>query len=327
MSNIYTLVGDPHITSKSLDHGDKLFDIVESMGNRVIWLGDFLDTKEVIRGKCLNLIHKRLSESKLHHIIVIGNHDWFNLECKDHALQVLKTLKNVSIIDRPSILGSQIVALPYIHNVSELRAELDKLREIGVKSIVGHFDTIGFDYGNGHSSESGLTIDDFQGFECVISGHYHKLQRKGVLTYLGTPFSHSFGEANQDKVLGVWDAESLEIKLIPTSFPRHVSVDHTVGSPKSDAQVAEFINQNRNNKIRVRLFGKPEDVVKFNKSPYNELNIKWEDKSDGSSDSHHDVDESLDNKSQFMGWARDIKGLDQETINIGLGILEGLNVK
>ena len=64
----FTIVGDPHAKPGNLNKINHLFDMVETLGNTVIWLGDFLDTKEIIRGKCLNLIHRRLSESKLTHI-------------------------------------------------------------------------------------------------------------------------------------------------------------------------------------------------------------------------------------------------------------------
>ena len=50
MTDKYIVVGDPHCTHKSLDKIDKLFDIVEERPEEtIIWLGDFLDTKEVIR--------------------------------------------------------------------------------------------------------------------------------------------------------------------------------------------------------------------------------------------------------------------------------------
>lgn len=326
MSNKYTVVGDPHITSKSLDKANQLFDLVEGMGNKVIWLGDFLDTKEVIRGKCLNLLHTRLEQSKLQHYIIVGNHDWFNLECKDHSLKVLKSLPNVVVIDAPMMLEDGVLAIPYIHDKAVIKSMLDANdQNRSFHSMFGHLDVVGFDYGNGHNSESGLTHDDFKGLDCVISGHYHKLQNTGNLTYLGTPFSHSFGEANQDKVIGVWDSATKKLDLFATAFPRHVSMDFTVGG--STKSLEKFIEANKTNHIRIRLFGEPEDVIKLDKSPFGELNIKWENKSEGSVDQDLDVDESLDNKSQFMAWGRDIKGLDDETLQLGLSILEALNAK
>ena len=55
--------------------------------------------------------------------------------------------------------------------------------------------------------------------------------------YLGSPFSHSFGESNEKKRLGILDAESKKIEFIPINkFPKHISMEINVKSsaPKID---------------------------------------------------------------------------------------------
>lgn len=186
----------------------------------------------------------------------------------------------------------------------------------------------GFDYGNGHYCEDGvITHDDFQGFKQVISGHFHKLQQTGNFTYLGTPFSHSFGEANQDKALGIYHLEDDRLELIPTEFPRHISMKVDLSKRGALKKVEDFLSGNEKNLVRLQLHGSPEDVIKFDKSKYSSFNIKWEDKSDAPMDSKINLDESLDNKTQFVEWGKNIKQLDQDTIALGLSILESLNVK
>ena len=324
----FTIIGDPHITPKSLDKGVKLFQKVEELGNPTIWLGDLLDTKEVIRGKCLNLLYEQFSKSKLQHIVLVGNHDWFNLECQDHSLKPLSSLPNVRIIDKiESHPNLPFIFFPYIHDKSNLKQALAQFQDQKLIAF-GHFEVSGFDFGNGHLCEDGKIVhDDFKGFKRVISGHFHKLQETGNFTYLGTPFSHSFGEANQDKVIGVYNLLTDTLQLIPTDFPRHLSIKLDFSKKNQDKKLKDFLNGNESNLIRVQLFGNPEDVSKFDKSRYSEFSIKWEDKSDAPTDSKHNLDETLDNKTQFQQWAKEIRNLDKDTVSLGLSILEAVGAK
>lgn len=326
MLNTFTIIGDPHITPKSLIKGLKLCQTVEDLGNPCIWTGDLLDTKEVIRGACQNLLFDYFKSSKLQHIVLVGNHDWFNLQCKDHSLRTLSALPNVKIIDSPINHPTlPFTFIPYIHDQQVLKSVLKDYSDPN-RVLFGHFDVAGYDYGNGHICENGLTHADLSGFKRVISGHFHKLQQTGNFTYIGTPFSHSFGEANQDKVLGIYTLDTDKLDLIPTDFPRHVSLKLDMSKRGSQKRLDEFLSENKNNIARVQLYGTPESVSKLDKSLYAELNIKWEDKSE-QQESVHNVDENTDNKSQFMTWAKTIRQLDTETVNLGISILESLNVK
>ncbi len=328
MLDRFTIIGDPHITPKSLDKGAHLFQKVEELGNPTIWLGDFLDTKEVIRGKCLNLLHEYFSKSKLQHIVLIGNHDWFNLECQDHSLKSLSSLPNVRIIDKVELHPKlPFIFFPYIHDKAQLKEILSQVSNPNLIAF-GHFEVSGFDFGNGTMCEDGKIIyDDFANFKRVISGHFHKLQQTGNFTYLGTPFSHSFGEANQDKVIGVYELSTDTLELIPTDFPRHISMKVDLSKKNAEKKLQEFLAGNEHNLIRIQMYGTPEEVSKLDKTKYASYGIKWEDKSDSPEQAAGKLDETLDNKSQFQEWAKNIKGLDQATIDLGLSVLEAVGAK
>lgn len=324
-----TIIGDPHITPKSLDKSSKLFQQVEDLGYPAVWLGDLLDTKEVIRGKCLNAFYDYFKSSKLNHVLIVGNHDWFNLECLDHSLKPLGSLENVKIIDKVEKSEDHTVMfVPYVHDKQLLKKMIKDTKGKGKITMFGHFDVSGFDYGNGHMCEDGIiTKDDFKGFKRVISGHFHKFQNTDNFMYLGTPFSHSFGESNQDKVIAVLDLNTDQIELIPTEFPRHVSLKVDMSSKGGMAKIEKFIELNPTNLIRIQLHGAPEDTTSVDRSKFENYKIKWEDKSESENDTSQTLDESLDNKSQFQEWANNIKKLDSDTVQLGLSILEALNAK
>jgi DNA repair exonuclease SbcCD nuclease subunit len=324
MHDTFTVVGDPHLEPNNLDQVEELFNLVEGLNRPTMWLGDFLNTKEVIRGRCLNALFRYFLRSKLTHYVIIGNHDYFNLDCEDHSLVVLKALSNVVIIDQPTMVGD-INVIPYVHDKIKLKELLGSMKEGSV--LFGHLEVSGFDFGNGHlCDDARITHDDFSKFKRVVSGHFHKLQQTGNFTYLGTPFSHSFGEANQDKAIATYDVGSDEMMLIPTKFPRHVSIKIDTLDPKCREKISTFLDENLGNKIRIQLTGTPESVVAIDKSEFRS-DIKWEDKSESEKFDGVSLDETLTNKAQFESWARDIRSLDPATLSLGLSILEAVGGK
>lgn len=324
----FTIVGDPHAKPGNLDLINKLFDIVEDFGNNAIWLGDFLDTKEVIRGKCLNLLYRRLSESKLQHYILVGNHDWFNLDCQDHSLEILKELPNVVIIDTPQTFEFGH-CIPYIHDQDELKKVLKNLSKD--KPLFAHLEIKGFDFGNGHICDHGITTRSLSKFPLVVSGHFHKFQNKGNLVYLGTPFSHSFGETNQDKWLAIFDSEKkdlnnenephlcmgMETISMNGIFPGHSTVTIDCNDP-NPAMHGYYEHDH----IRFIYEGTKENIEKAKIKYPAPVGAKVIERPTDSMVNNLVIDETLDNTVKFKNWAKDIKGLDLETIDLGAAILE-----
>lgn len=304
----YTIVGDPHAKPSNLDKIDRLFDLVEDIGNPVIWLGDLLDTKEVIRGNCLNLYHERLSNSDLDHTILVGNHDWFNLDCKDHSLKTLSLLANVEVIDRP-VYNDEFTLLPYCHDPEMLRNWLSKARK---NTVIGHLDICGFDFGNGLISSEGLKIEDLKLFQRVISGHYHKYQQIKNVTYIGTPFSHSFGESDQDKVIAVYDVDDDTLELLPTPFPRHRTIELDCSKHYSHWY-------NDTDYFRVILKGTQEEIDQIPRME----NVKYVEQPTNLVKSST-IEETQSPEVQFVKWAKDIKGFSEDVVALGLEILENV---
>lgn len=317
-----TVVGDPHITHKSLDRGAGLFYLAEETGQTCVWLGDMLDTKEVIRGKCLNFLYDQFSASSLNHIVLVGNHDWFNLECKDHALRVLQDLKNVQVIDTPTLMGKTLF-IPYMHDLDKVRAVLDQYRDPNV-TVVGHFDVSEFDYGNGHFCTNGLTLEDFRGYKRVISGHFHKYQNRGILTYLGTPFSHSFGETNQTKYIATYDTDTDELALQETPFPKHLTIELNCDEESTfTIAIDQLPDEMRLTDFhRIILTGTQAHIDQFPRTPFEKHNVKWITRPSDHAENNVTIDETVSNESQFTKWAKDVRKMDEETLKLGLEILE-----
>ena len=307
----------------------ELFQTLEVVGLPCIWTGDMLDTKELIRGKCMNSLLSYFAQSKLQHVILVGNHDYFNLECEEHSLEPLKLLSNVHVIDEPTVLND-MVFVPYIHDQEKLR---NVLREYANPNRVlfAHLELTDFDFGNGYLCTKGLSLADVSGYKRVVSGHFHKYQTKGNLTYIGTPFSHSFGEANQEKYLGMYDTETDELRLAETEFPKHVSIEFN----------CDLLNENnehwiipvdkpgwQRNHYRVILTGTQVNIYRFTRYMYDEvgthgkLNIKWVTRPSDHMENQITIEDTVSNERQFTKWASEVRKMDDETIQLGLQIME-----
>jgi len=310
VSNELTIIGDPHVKISNLDKIETLFDIIENLGNTTVILGDLLDTKEVVHSSCLNLIYRRLNESKLMFYILVGNHDWHNLECKDHSLLPLEALKNVHIVQAP-VITSYGLMVPYIHNHNEFKRIMKKNKGRAKLAFV-HQGFSGFDYGNGFIAEYESELSYIKGYDLVISGHFHKYQKRSNLVYLGTPFSHTFGESNQIKYIGVLNTETLKLKKYRTPFSNHVTIE-------IDCDKKSNFVEDKENYVRFILTGNQESIDHFDRTNHGS-NTKFIEKP---SSFLNDlvVDESESNEVKFKKWA-DAQGLEKETINLGLEIMK-----
>lgn len=303
-----TVIGDPHAQKDNLDKIGDLFEIAEELGNDVVILGDMLHSKETIRGKVINFIFTKLKDSKLNWIILTGNHEWFNLQCYDHSLQVFKTLHNVTIVDKPLVKGN-IAYLPYMSPENAAKAVKDLPK--GVEYLFAHLDVCGYDYGNGRKSEEGLTLKQLKRFKLVISGHYHAYQRENPLVYLGTPFSHSFGETDQDKYIGVF--ENGDLQLLASPFPRHRTFEVDCTQP-------EELDYQEGDLVRVFLYGPQDAIAAYPRAE----GIKYIERPTTEEEAQERVvDESQSAAIQFENWASKIRGIeDKAIIKAGVELLE-----
>lgn len=323
MRSHWALLGDPHSKPVNREPILSLFQIVEEMGLPLaVWLGDLLDNKEVIRGKCLNDYYHYFRDSKLQHVVLVGNHDWFSLECKEHSLELLKELPNVTVVDRPTKIGD-VLFLPYYHDLAAFRKVI---AEDNSRILIMHQGVNGFDFGNGFIEDKGLELAELNKYELAVSGHFHKFQKKGNLLYPGTPFTHSFGESDQEKFIATLDPASLKMEFIKTPFPAHVTIHLKLKDPSMDypAHLAKRIakDSKKGDFVRVILEGTEEALLRFDRTGFE--NIKIIERLVQSDVEGPEVTEASTNAEQFVLWAN-LKGLSEDVLELGFEILEGVS--
>jgi hypothetical protein len=112
---------------------------------------------------------------------------------------------------------------------SWLKAEIERAREAGLKTLVlGHFAIGGSRLSSGSYAE-GLSLDALAGADLTLLGHVHRRQSLAPnVHYIGSPFQQDFGEAGDPpKSALIVDLNTLEIEWLEpvtsagTLFPRH----------------------------------------------------------------------------------------------------------
>lgn len=158
----------------------------------MIIAGDLHDTKAIIRGEIANRLLSIFQSSKCTTYLIIGNHDLLNEKGFGHSLNFLAPY--VTLIDKVTSLDAQnLWLLPYFSNADDLITLLPMIPL--ASTLIMHQGFMGAsmgDYVVDKSSIDPVLVKEFR----VISGHYHRHQSIGTVTYIGSPYTMTFGEAN-----------------------------------------------------------------------------------------------------------------------------------
>lgn len=309
----YLVVGDPHAKPDNLDKIEELFLLIEKSGKDAIILGDLLHNKEVVSGKCLNTYIRYMKGSDRKFIVLVGNHDFFSTDCTDHSLQPLKELPNVTVIDRPAIIENMLL-LPYYHDLSKFRAVIEDSKNQDVDTLIMHQGINKSDYGNGFIAQNEVDLEELAHFKRIISGHFHLYQERENLIYLGTPFTHSFGESNQIKYIAEFNNETNVFNVIPTEFPKHMTYELDANQFSLLPFTPDTKNYNR-----VILKGSRDNIDKFERELYPTIRFLEQPTLETAAQLVQETDTPV---MIFHKWSKDIKNLDQETIDLGLKIIK-----
>lgn len=194
----------------------------------VIITGDTFHTKDTTSTLMQKRFYNTLEEiAAISTVIQLpGNHDWGSLY-ESHSLDYYQNMKNVITVNDNYILdlgnGKTANIVSYCRDVERF-ARL--IKNDGCSHLFGHLDLNGFALGSGWEEVNAcVDIDTLLRYETVNSGHYHlgqeKLIHDTLIRYLGSPYTHDMGEADQAKRLGLIDLNTFTMTDIPTEMTYH----------------------------------------------------------------------------------------------------------
>lgn len=192
----------------------------EELNVPLVIAGDLHDTKANIRGEVQNELLSILQHPEVTVYVLPGNHDLLNEKAPEHGLNYLEPHCTVFSGQAKILLNKVIIGfIPYTSNPQAIRAKLTN-----EQIVVMHQGFLGAhlgDYVQDKTSMDPETLKDFT----VISGHYHRHQTVGPVTYIGNPFTLTFGEANDGPkgFLVVNEDGSFTRDILP--FRKHVILE------------------------------------------------------------------------------------------------------
>jgi len=164
-----------------------------------LFLGDWHNNRASINIVTLNYSLRaleHLNENFDQTYFIPGNHDLYYRDKRDvQSVEWAKHLSRIHICNDWTTIGDVTIA-PWL-----VGDDYKKLKKLSGKYMFGHFELPGYlmnamvampDHGEVNPK------NDLAGFEHVYSGHFHKRQTRGNVTYLGNCFPHNYADAGDD---------------------------------------------------------------------------------------------------------------------------------
>jgi DNA repair exonuclease SbcCD nuclease subunit len=137
---------------------------------------------------------------------------------------MFKEFSNVTVIEEPTVIEfhKKIFMCPWLVN----NEEYDSINNYDADYMFAHMDLNDFVMsGTDTVCDHGISHKKLSKFETVLIGHYHRRQTKDNVTYIGNPFSTSYGELDDNKGFTVFDLEHNTLELVKFDGPRYCKVN------------------------------------------------------------------------------------------------------
>lgn len=193
-------------------------------GDVLFHLGDFFDSRQSLNLKVLNLgieIAEELSSIFKDGVyIIVGNHDIWGKTSNDvNSLKSLKWIPGINIIEEPQtlkILDKSFLLMPWRKDHEAESQFLEQAESHDV--LCCHADIRGLKFNRFTSVETGSSIDEFEKFKRVYSGHIHYAQKAGNITMLGSPYELTRSDMGNQKGITLLNVSDLKETYFPNDF-------------------------------------------------------------------------------------------------------------
>lgn len=254
-------VGDPHVTVEDLDDSQALLNLVfetvqDKKPDRVVFLGDLHHNHAIVRIEIIDFWRRNLAcLSKIVNVTcLVGNHDRSHDSSQAaHALQSYQD--TVSVVDKPTLIGPGILAIPYYHREEDF---VEAANSTISKVLVCHQSFNGARFENGFYDPHGVDPDSVPQ-QAVIAGHIHCSQAFGKVYYPGSPRWRTAGDAGQDRHLWLVEFNDGEI-INKTTIPTDTHCRKKIDLNFVEGELTELPEIRGPVSLSVSLHGSPEWV-------------------------------------------------------------------
>jgi len=262
-----------------LDYAERFYDEIffpyclENNISQILHLGDYFDHRRIAHIKVLSRNKKmfldKLDEYGMHMDIIPGNHDvaYKNTNELCSLVEILQHYKDtVTLHMEPTVKdydGLKVALLPWI-NAENYDESLQFIKSVDAPFLGGHLELAGFEMMKGMpANHHGMSSSIFHRFETVMSGHYHTKSTRENIHYLGTPFEHTWADADDPKYFHVIDTENRELLQIrnPITIYNRLVYDDSAAGDDIEKELKKYkYDHVRGSFIKV--------IVRSKKNPY-----------------------------------------------------------
>lgn len=205
---------------------DIFFPTLKEQGIDTIWHGgDMFDRRKFINFLSLNKWRENVLEPMNNHFktyIIPGNHDVYykNSNHVNSLEELLRGYKNFHIVTEPThhmFDDKCALFLPWL-NSSNYEDSMKIVRESKANVMLGHLELKGFEMHKGQKNEDGMSANDFNKFDLVLSGHFHTRSTQGNINYLGAPYEMTWSDYDDPRGFHILDTETLELTFIENPY-------------------------------------------------------------------------------------------------------------
>ncbi|ADI96343.1 gp47 recombination endonuclease subunit [Acinetobacter phage Ac42] len=227
-----------------------------------IQAGDWFDVRKAITHKCMEFNREqcqKISDAGIHIDVIVGNHDatFKNTITPNACTELLTQWSNITVYDKPTTVeydGVFVDLIPWMcdENTTEI---MEHIKTSSAEYCVGHWELNGFYFYKGMKSH-GLEPDFLKKYKEVWSGHFHTISKAANVTYLGTPYTITAGDENDERGFWVFDTSELKSTFVPNPDMWHRRIYYPFEG-KIDAK--EYTNLS----VRVIVEQVDKDLPKF----------------------------------------------------------------
>lgn len=314
ISDIHFTLPTLELASYSLQHA---INTAEELKVPLFICGDTNDTKSIIRAEIANRLIEILSASKTRVIILIGNHDRLNEKSLEHSLNFLEPY--ATIVNEPDVIEG-FFCIPYYNSLEALQSIIQTIpKGLPVLMHQGFLGAFMGDYIQDKTSIDPGSVKN----HVVFSGHYHKHQQLSSVTYIGNPYTLSYGEANDGPKGYLIVNEDSSFERVILDLRKHFVLEYNVSDIKELSDIPPFrdddlvwlkikgtlseLNQLNKEHLQI-LFNKQDLKIEYVILKSNDIKIETKTLSDTEI-----LDSIIDKQIDTDEWKTYLKGLWRET--------------
>lgn len=196
--------------------------------DHIIFAGDWHEVRSAINISTLNYSYEiaaKINNLGLPVYFILGNHDLYHRNNREiYSVVPFHEFSNFTIIDTPTVfdnIGDGVLMCPFLfhHEYSDL------VKYNKVPFWIGHFEFKGFVVtGYNITMKTGPEHTDFKKPKHIISGHFHKRQQSGNVTYIGNTFPTNFADAGDiERGMMVYDHKTDKMEFFDWEYcPKYI---------------------------------------------------------------------------------------------------------